>query len=201
MRNALLVAAAPGDLATPPLPTKKRFIYWCDNIDRRSHVVDERKILGFLHWLSVQPNQHRGKRAKAPTTVNAGTLKCAAVEAKGLWTEQALDNTLTRTPDPWTKSLTLLLANKRKADEAKRVENYDDPTQGSIAAAGRRSLDIAEMGDYLFKLSSVVGDRTWLDVVFGEQTMERSDEQLEMNLSRCVAVDQPAPVPSREFTE
>ena len=96
--------------------------------------------------------------------------------------------------------MTLLLANKRKADEAKRVENYDDPTQGSIAAAGRRSLDIAEMGDYLFKLNSVVGDRTRLGVVFGEQTMERSDEKLEMNLSRCVAVDQPAPGPSREFT-
>ena len=158
-------------------------------------------MLDFVHWLSEQPNQHRGKRAKASTTVNAGTLKCAAVEAKGLWTEQALDNTLTRTPDPWTKSLTLLLANKRKADEAKRVENYDDPTQGSIAAAGRRSLDIAEMGDYLFKLNSVVGDRTRLDVVFGEQTMGRSDEKLEMNLSRCVAVDQPAPGPSREFTE
>ena len=65
----------------------------------------------------------------------------------------------------------LLLRNKRKADEAKRIEIFDDPTQGSIAAAGRRSLGIAEMGDYLFKLSSVVGDRTRLDVVFGEQTM------------------------------
>ena len=175
-----------------------RFMYWCDNVDRCNHAVDERKMLDFIQWLSLQPNQHAGtRRTGANQTIMASTLKTAAVDVKKFWTQQQFSTELVRGADPWTSSLSTLLQNKRIAQENLRIASCADPTHGTMFAAGRTPLDIGDISSCLLKDNSALADRTRADITICSQTAGRGNESRNMNLSRCIYVEQPHLGPSK----
>ena len=77
-----------------------------------------------------------------------------------------------------------------------RKATFADPTRGTVAAAGRKALDVAGICDYLFQENSFIGDRTRADASMGEQSLVRGVEKRDVNLSRLVLYEQLAAGPS-----